>query len=379
MAKLTTNFSQRLQQSRMVILLLTIIGLFLGLWLCTTAIISLMTQESEIIYQVKTLTEGKNSVIQVDVNQIDMTNNNKLIHITGETIIDEIIVDKIFKIEVINVIKLRRIIQAYQWQEDSEHNYTKIWSEQFIDSKKFYDHKYHNPILPFTSKLFIAKQVILGDFIVSNKLIDDMDHYQKLPMQGLWQEQKNLQEILPNKQLHFIDGSYYIGESPKQPQIGDLKISFTAILPENISIIAKQQLQLLPYKTQIGGNIELFEYGILTSERMFRNARADLFANHLKLRLENMFAIFIGIYVIFHVLWMVSPSLLNPMNFRGWLLALIIAVALTLFIIAINWHEYNSIVGKVLFILSIGILYLLKFSYKPQLLVRETMIPQKRD
>ncbi|HHB91928.1 MAG TPA: hypothetical protein ENK59_01800 [Thioploca sp.] len=375
MAKLTTNFTQRLQQSRMVILLLTIIGLFLGLWFCTTAIISLVKQESEIIYQVKTLTEGKNSVIQVNVNQIDMNNNNKLIHITGRAIVDEIIVDKIFKIEVVNVIKLRRIIQAYQWQEDSEHNYTKVWSEQFIDSKKFYDQKHHNPILPFTSKLFIAKQVILGDFIISSKLVNDMDHYQKLPMQGLWQEQKNLRERLPNRQLHFTDGSYYIGENPEQPKIGDLKISFIAVLPEDISIIAKQQLQLSPYKTKIGGSIELFEYGILTSEQMFRNARTTLFANNLKPRLENMFTIFIGIYIIIHVLWMVSPSLLNPMNFRGWLLALIIAVALTLFIIAINWHEYNPIVGKILFILSITFLYLLKFSYKPQFLAHKTIIP----
>ncbi len=379
MAKLTTNFTQRLQQSRMVILLLTIIGLFLGLWLCITAIISLMTQESEIIYQVKTLTEGKNSVIQVDVDQINMNNNNKLIHIAGEPTVDEIITDKIFKLEVFNVIKLQRIIQAYQWQENSEHNYNKVWSEQFIDSKKFHDHKYHNPIIPFISKLFIAKQVILGDFIVSNQLINKMDHYQKLPMKGLWQEQKNLRKILPNKQQHFIEGKYYIGENPEQPQIGDLKISFIAILPENISIIAKQQSQLSPYKTKIGGSIELFEYGILTSERMFRNARTALFANNLKLRLENMLTIFIGVYVIFHVLWMVSPSLLNLKNFRSWLFALIIAMALTLFVIAVNWHDYNSIVGKVLFIVSIAILYLLKFSYKSQFLVSETMISQKKD
>lgn len=377
MAKLTTNFPQRLRQSRMVVFLLTIIGLFLGLWFCTTAIINLMTQEPKIIYQAKTLVEGKNTVISVDVDQVDMNNDNKLIHIVGETTVDEMIIDKIFKIEVVNVIKLRRIIQAYQWQEDSEHNYNKIWSEQFIDSKKFYDH--NNSTMPFTSKLFTAKQVILGDFIVPSKFINDMNHYQKLPMKGLWLEQQNLRKILPNKQLHFIEGGYYIGKNPEQPQIGDLKINFVAVLPENISIIAKQQSQLSPYETEIGGSIELFEYGILTSDRMFRNARTALFSNNLKPRIENIFAIFIGVYIIFHVLWIVSPSLLNPRDFRGWLFALIIAMALTLFVIAVNWHDYNSVVGKVLFIVSIAILYLLKFSYKHQFLVPETTVPQKKD
>ncbi|MBE9563495.1 MAG: hypothetical protein IMF12_11610, partial [Proteobacteria bacterium] len=85
MPKITTNFSQRLRQSRMVAVLLTIIGLFFGLWFCINAVTDLMQNEQEAIYQAKTLAEGKNSVISVDVEQIDMANNNKLIHIVGET------------------------------------------------------------------------------------------------------------------------------------------------------------------------------------------------------------------------------------------------------------------------------------------------------
>lgn len=376
MAKITTSFSQQLRQSRMVAMLITIIGLFVGLWLCINAGISLMTYEPEAIYQAKILAEGKNAVISVDVDQVDMSNENKLIHITGETIVDEIILDKLIKIEVTNVIKLRRIVQVYQWQEDAGQNYDKVWSEQFIDSKKFHDPKHNNPTLPFTSRTFIAKQVILGDFVVPNSIVDKMNHYQKLPMKGLWQEQENLRTLLPNNQLHFSEGDYYIGKNPAQPKIGDLKLSFMAVLPENISIITKQA-QLQNYKPNT--DIELFEYGLFTSDRMFRNARVSLFIKNLTPRLESILAIFIGIYIIFNILWIASPSLLNPNDFRVWWFALIVAISLALAVIAFNWHAYNSMVGKVLFIIAISILYLLKFSYKPQALVLETTVPQKMD
>ncbi len=374
MAKITTSLSQQLQQSRMVAMLITVIGLFLGLWLGINATIDLMVNEPETIYHVKTLAAGKNTVISVDVDQVDINNENKLIHITGETTVDEIILDKLIKIEVVNVIKLRRILQIYQWQKNTEQNYDKVWSEQIIDSKKFYDAKHNNPTIPFASRTFIAKQVILGDFIVSHTLINNMNHYQKLPMKGLWQEQENLRTLLPNKKLHFIDGEYFIGENPEQPKIGDLKLSFMAVLPENISIITKQ-IQLSNYKTN--DYIELFEYGILTSNRMFRNARVSLFTKNLKPRLESVFAIFIGVYIIFNVLWIASPSLLDPNNFRIWWFAFVTAISLTLAVIAFSWYDYNSIVGKTLFIISISNLYLLKFSYKPQTLALETMVPSK--
>ncbi|MDM8567910.1 TMEM43 family protein [Thiotrichales bacterium HSG1] len=380
MAKITTNFFQRLQQSRMVALLLTIMGLFFGLWFCISTITNLALYEQDATRHAKTLTDGKNNVTSVDVDQIDVNNDNKLIHIVGETTVDEIIVDKLFKIEVVNVIKLHRIVQMYQWQEDDDSNYKKVWSKQFINSKKFANPNQHkNPNLPFTSKVMTAKQVILGDFIVPNLLVKKMDHYQELPMQGLWQEQENLRKLFPNKKIHFTAGSYYIGRDFKQPKIGDLKLSFMAVLPENISIIAKQGSQLGPYITANGGSIELFEYGIFTKERMFRNARTSLFTTGIQPRLESILLIFIGIYIIFHILWVASPSLLNPNDFRGWLLALIISVSLTLSVISFSWHEYNSTIGKVLFTLAVIILYLLKFTYKPQKLVSETIVPQKSE
>jgi hypothetical protein len=182
---------------------------------------------------------------------------------------------------------------------------------------------------------------------------------------------------LPNKILHFTKDSYYIGKSPEQPQIGDLKLSFTAVLPEDISIIAKQP-QLSPYETKIGGNVMLFEYGKLTSDRMFRNARFSLFIKNIQPRLNNFFLIFIGIYIIFNVLWIASPSLLNPNNFRVWLLALIIAITLTLAVISFIWYDYSPMINKLLLIISVGILYFLHYSYKPQALVHEIMVPQKK-
>ncbi|RKZ35536.1 MAG: hypothetical protein DRQ41_15810 [Gammaproteobacteria bacterium] len=92
--------------------------------------------------------------------------------------------------------------------------------------------------------------------------------------------------------------------------------------------------------------------------------------------------IFLGIYIIFNVLWIAKtsfPFMNKPSNIVGWLLSLIISAVLTLIIIGMTWKNYSPVIGITLLVIAVFSLYFLKFARKsPKLsLIPETVVPQK--
>ncbi len=62
---------------------------------------------------------------------------------------------------------------------------------------------------------------------------------------------------------------------PNSPEIGDLKVSFSAALPGDVSVIAMQSgTTLSPYQTK-NNAIELLYVGNHTAEEMFKTADSD--------------------------------------------------------------------------------------------------------
>ena len=387
------NFTQKIRENRAVAVFLTFFGLLVALWFLLNGVLGLITNEQDALHRSKTLAEGKRLVISIESAQSYTNYENNLVHLCGELTTDETIIDPLFQMNVY-ALKLQRVVEMYQWQENQsqdeagnfEYIYQKIWLEPFIDSRKFKESsRYHNPAMPLKSHVFIAKQVKLNHFILPNQLLEKMTHYQWLPMTDLsfWKAEDNLQSLLQEKPSHLKKGIYYVGQNPDFPKIGDLQIKFETVQPETISVIAKQvNLNLVPYQTQTGGNIELFEYGTVSANKMFINARISLFFNKLYERFIGFFMIFLAIYIIFNVLWIAKtsfPFMDNPSNIKGWLLSLIIAAVLTLLIIGITWKNYSPVTGITLLIIAMFSLYFLKFVRKsPKMnLIPETVVPQK--
>ncbi|MDM8561092.1 TMEM43 family protein [Candidatus Parabeggiatoa sp. HSG14] len=388
---------KKIRESRMVAVLLTPIGLFLGLFLCFIAVRELVLNENIAVHHAKTLAEGENVVIPIDVFR-QRTNEGQLVHVSAYPMVDGARRDELFEIVAVNAIKLRRVVEMYQWQTEQfkgyDTNYYQLWSDQVIDSNEFeLSTKYHNPPQLITEKIFIAQQVKLGDFMLSTNLIEKMNAYQKFPIidSSFWQVQENLRPILQNKKLHFEDGSYYIGDNPDHPQIGDLRISFEIIQPEIMSIIAKQvNSNLMPYQTQTGDEIEFFEYGAMSAEQMFENEKISLFFNKIYYNFTGFIMIFLGFYSLFFVLWIAKttiPFMGNSSDLVGWLTCLIIAAVLTLTITGFIWMDYSSITGKILVAIALTPLYFLKFVRKPSTsklaflpeLLPERIVPKKNN
>jgi len=400
------NFAEKLRSNRAVAVFLTVSGLFFALLFLLGAIMGLIANEQEALRCTKTLAEGEKLVISISLNKIEANNEEHLVHLSGEVLIDEMLIDPLFQVKIYNAISLRRVVEMYQWQEKQSENesgnieyiYEKIWSEHFIDSNEFkHPRKYYNSAKVLKSKVFDAKAPVkLGAFTLSESLIEKMAHYQRFQMteMSFWKAEDNLHNLLQEKESHFYEENFYVGNNPIVPQIGDLQIKFEIFQPNIISVIAKQvNSNLVSYQTQTGDDIELFEFGVVSAKKMFWNERISLFPNQSKPRFIGFFFLFLGIYIIFGVLWLAKtslPFLGNPSNTVGWLFSLIMAAALTLSIMGVIWKNYSPVTAGILFVIAVAILFLLIFvrrkepklkkgqkSLKNTYLIPEKMVPKK--
>jgi hypothetical protein len=274
----------------------------------------LLCYEHNVVYRAKTLEEGQTIVISLETTYIDEKYENQLVHLSGETMTQDTLIDEHFSVEVKNTIKLRRMVEMYQWQERQDtitkegkvnYQYHKIWNPSYIDSSKFHQSGHDNPSWKVHDKVFIADPVTVGEFALSSNFVEPMNHYQWYPMMKhtFEQVQEKFHTQFPTKQLQFDKGNYYIGQNPLKHQIGDVRVRFEVVLPETVSIIAKQKAsRLIPYQTKAGGNIELFEYGNVNATQMWQYTKMDSFINALPIRFLSFLTLFIGLYMIFFVL-----------------------------------------------------------------------------
>jgi len=378
----------------------------LGLILFFVAFVLLFWNEGRAVHRAKILAEGAGIVISIDANQVYAVNEGKLVHLNEEATTDKVLTDAMFGVVAPKALKLRRVVEMYQWQEERQsdkqdklgggtetetrYTYTKTWKDSVIDSSHFKRPKGHNnpSRMKVNGETFIAKPVKLGAFSLSSGLVENLNNYQHLPM-----TEENLEQVPEEvraqfgettevvslseqtQQLHTSYGNYYVGQDPLQPQLGDLRIKFEVVHPATISVVAKQVgSSLTTYTTQTGGSLELFEYGTITAQDMFKH---EVHSNTMLtwiLRLVGFIVMFFGLSLIFNVLKTLAdvlPFLGDIVGFIGALVSFVIAATLSLITIAIAWIFYRPVLGITLIVIAVGLLYFLKYA-KPQPAVRKT-------
>ncbi len=378
-------------------------GVIIGLLLFIGAFPLLFWNEGRALHRAQTLQEGEKIVVSGnDVNKADRyLYDDKLVHVTGKARTDETLKDPMFGIEAANAIKLRRAVEMYQWEEFAHsetreqlggsietvttYSHSKVWSEELIDSNNFKQPLgHHNPsYMSVNSETWNAKQVKLDDFTLSATLVEKLNNYQRLPITPEIFEQSNAQ--LPGQKIHLNYGSYYVGQDPNNPMVGDLRIKFEFVRPMVISVIAKQVssnsgLSLSSYRTETGGDLELFEEGRVTAEEMFERAKTRNTIETWFFRIAGLFMMFIGLNLIFEVLKILAavlPALGNIVGVLGSLIAMVLALIFSLITIAIAWLYYRPFLAIILLIIAGGILYLLTFLRKPQRLEEPILLPEE--
>ncbi len=346
-------------------------GVLVGLVMFIAAFPVLYMNEGCTVKTAKGLEEGAIAVVSVQSDKVDTANNAKLVYMTGQAVTDEVLTDGTFGISQ-KGIKLIRNVEMFQWKEESKsekkkkigggeettttYTYKKDWSTDRIDSGKFKKPDYNNPQMQYKSQTETAKLVKLGAFRLSPALIGQISTSESLPLQ-----QENLNKLPADikGKSKLNNAGIYVGANPSDPQIGDLKINYSIVKPQMVSIVSKQLGDTFePYKTKTDTEINRLESGEKSASAMFAQMQQENVIRTWIVRLVGFILMAMGIGMIFKpisTMGDVLPILGSILGMGIGILAFIVALVLSLVTIAIAWIVYRPVLGIILLVVGAGI------------------------
>lgn len=185
-----------------------------------------------------------------------------LVHLQGDISTDRI-VDPDTGL-VFDALVLSRDIQIYQWVEDHDdetytdrngdertrrvYSYARRWVSKPVRSSSFHDPRYVNRgELPFRDATFKSSETDLGGVPLSAEVVDLA--VSELGRQRLDAESVDLSSLSPRWAGLLRPERGYLATA-RDPNIGDIRVSYSAVLPARMSVVAQYAEGVLrPYAT----------------------------------------------------------------------------------------------------------------------------------
>jgi hypothetical protein len=348
-------------------------GTLFGIVLFLAGFPVLFFNEGRAVKTAKSLKEGAATVVSASASDLSPANEGKLVHISGLVETADVLRDPVFGVRT-PALKLARIVEMYQWQEESEsrtrekagggsetttvYTYEPVWSSNLINSNQFREGGYENPPrMPFESATQLAPKATMGDFHIPPRLLQRMTPANSLPIaEGAFTAPATTAPKLDN-------GGLYLGADPAKPRVGDTRISFEVVYPAVASVIAKQVGSTLePYPTRAGRDLDMLEMGQVDAKSMFATAVANNKALTWAVRFLGALLMFIGLTLLFQPLVMVArfiPFLGSLLNVGTGLFAALIAIACATVTVAISWIVFRPLMGVLLLAAAVGVVVLI--------------------
>lgn len=325
----------------------------------------LFWNEGRAVRTAESLEEGRGRVITVSPDKVDPANEGKLVHTTGRARTADTVSDPTFGVAV-NAIALKRRVEVYQWHEKSEsrgrnsdsnvYKYTKQWSDTLVDSSKFKVPDEHpNPTsMQYKSDKWLASKVTLGAFTLNPRQVDGIPG------------DDPVKASLPTgaaamRDLHERDGVLYLGSKPAEPQVGDLRISFSKVPESDLSIVARQSGTLFaPYRAKSGATVDLQTAGTVSGDEMFTSAEHANVAALWGARIMGFILMAIGVGLMlrtFTSILAAIPFIGHLVNAGTVVVAVMTAAVLSLTTISIAWIFYRPLLGLALLVIGGGAIY----------------------
>ncbi len=344
-------------------------GIVVGLILTVVAFPVLWLNEGRAVKTAKGLKEGAAVVKTVDPGVIQPENEGELVHFTGMTTVEGGVSDDLFGIEA-EAVKLSRIVEMYQWKEEKDSetekklgggtetvttfSYRKVWDDDLIDSTRFKDSSgYENPMMmPFENRTDVAQVVRVGAFRLPDFLVGKIQAWSSLPAPPM--------ERLPEDiraRAKPSGGALYFGENPDSPKVGDVRVTFRIIKPQDVSVVATQVGQTLDvFRAKSGATVSLLQTGAHTAEAMFEQAESQNRMVTWLLRLLGFVLMVIGIGLVLRPMSVfadVVPMFGNLVGAGTGFVAFLLAGALSAVTIGLAWMAHRPLIAVPLFALTL--------------------------
>ncbi|WP_395747267.1 TMEM43 family protein [Prosthecobacter sp.] len=347
-------------------------GILFGIIIIPITIVVLWWNEGRAVTTANSLKEGAAAVVHVETDKVDPANNKKLVHVSGEVKTDALVEDTDYGVTV-PALRLVRTEKIYQWVEDKKtekkqkvgggeettttYTYEKKWVNEPVKSSEFKKPEGHTNSGDFVpeNKNISAEKVTLGAFKVPQGFVERMGNPIKLAVTD-----GDLAKLPADlKQGTKIqDGAFYIGANPKEPAVGDVRISFEIVKPGTFSILAAQiEDTFEPYQTKAGAPIHFIEEGTVSSEAMFKHAATANTVETWIFRFLGFLFMAFGFMAIMRplsVLGSVIPFIGNLIGMGTGLISFALAGTISVLVIAIAWIAVRPVLGIALLVLAVG-------------------------
>lgn len=353
----------------------SLIGALIGLLLVPGSMILLYWNEGRAVIASTGLAQGEKQLVEAGGASVDPRNDGKLVHLSGGLSTTQPAQDQVFGVVSPSLLVLRRKVEMYQWKEsktshsstsvggtkttETTYDYNQVWSEQAIDSGSFHSSaQHHNPEMPLESATTVSQAARLEAYGVDPALLE---HVKKLSPVG--------DSAAPPAGYRQDGGYLYRGADSSSPQVGDVRVSFSGLAQQTVSVVAQQSSGILaPFHASNGYLIALIEPGTVDAKTQFAQARTE--ENQLTwiLRGAGFVLIMVGLMLALRplsVLGSVLPFLGGLIEAGAFFFALALAAPLTLLTIAFAWIAHRPLLAGAL-IAAAAVAFFLSWRHRPR-------------
>ena len=357
-------------------------GVIAGLVIFVLGFPLLFWNEGNTVKTRKALEEGEGATVSLESNaKVDPDMDGRLVHISGRADTQDTLSDATFGVSL-KAIRLERQVEMYQWEETSHttekknlggsvtktttYEYKKIWTDRVIDSSSFVEAGHDNPgCKEFADERQEAANVSFGAFRLSEWQISAIGRAQKYVLPQDYS--------CPVPRCQVQGSTIYIPNTATrsnelnrrnavaEPRIGDMRVTFYAVLPHDISLVAKQKGDtFVAYVAKNGKKVQLLSDGVQDAAEMFADAQSANTVLCWLVRILGFTMMFGGIKAVLKpisVLADVLPILGDIVGIGLGVVAFAVAMPCALVTIAIAWLFYRPVTAAILIAVAAGIVY----------------------
>ncbi len=362
-------------------------GILLGLLLFVAGTGLLYWNEGRAVRTGDAINEAQIATVTLpNITTIDTSFNGKMVHATGKAVTTDELKDPVTDISA-NAIALIRKVSYYQWVQSSSttetkkldgsvektttYTYEKAWTDKPVSSANFKQPQGHqNTILADLETLtWTAKNVTFGAYTLPDFLIHAIGGAEEFaPVISDASLQKSLfphyEESAENTPLvHVRQNTLYLGKEPHDPNIGDMRIVYSAKPQDNVSILARVYGNT--FDKFLASNGETFyqlNMGIVSADTMYQHAKDANSTLTWILRGVGMVMVVIGLILFVTPLSTIAsiiPILGDIFGAGAGLVASILGIAWSCVIIALAWIRFRPVLGISLLAAALGLLVFL--------------------
>ena len=344
----------------------SLVGVLIGIVLFFVSFIVLWTNEGRV-----NMSKVAKKSIPISSSSVDTINNGKLVSVSGVLSTSQTLGDPDY-LKPGSYIILQRYVEMYAWEEESDsetkkkvgggtettttYTYNQVWTSNPENSSGFrIPEGHYNPALAVQEKLFAVSDAKVGVYGIDARNIS-MPEGISVRLSG--------ENVIVKKDVKLDTGYLYKGKgSMKSPEIGDVKISFTA-MPNGTNLTIFGQLT--------GSNIT--KYMHKGKDRLYRAFKANREGAIQIMKTEHKVTTWLLRIVGFVMMWIgltlcFGPinALLNVLPFLGSVSKFIISVAmfivafvLSIITIIVSIIAHSIIAMIILIVLIVGGVFLVQ-------------------